>query len=200
MKRNPPINELLEDEVLIIKDGGEIPEVTYHSSLFYLTRDPDGPGISLSEDDLRPLKKAVVEGYRKIIIRDLMIENRDKGLYRGLERCAANWDRVVGFCERENLDMGELAEEVCKALKLFFYAEVNDVITLGKSTCVNCTVETLIDFFSKVGVDPASLPKEFFHVSSIDTIAIIEKVNTDSNNVWLKPASCFVYHEFQSLI
>ncbi len=94
-----------------------------------------------------------------------MVENRDKGLYRGLERCAANWDRVVGFCERENLDISELAEEVCKGVKYFFNAEVNDVISLGKSTCINCTVETLGDFFNKVGVDPASLPKEWKRLS-----------------------------------
>ena len=34
--------ELLADEELIIRDGGEMPEVTFHNSLYYLTKDHDG--------------------------------------------------------------------------------------------------------------------------------------------------------------
>ena len=161
MKQNLTVHELLDDEVLIIENGGEIPEVTYHGSRYYLTKDPDGPGVLLSAKDLMRLKLAVIEGYRKIIIRDLMVENRDKGLYRGLERCAANWDRVRVFCQKENLDLGGLAEEVCKGLKHFFRTEVHDVITLGKPTSVNCTAESLSELFGKVGLDLADLPKEW---------------------------------------
>ena len=93
--------------------------------------------------------------------RDLNLKNRDKGLYRGLERCAANWDRVRKFCEREQLDLGGLTQEVCNGLKVFFKTEVSDVITLGKESSVNCTVETLSDFFGKVGLDPGDLPEEW---------------------------------------
>lgn len=155
------IQELLDDEVLIIEDGGEIPEVTYHGSIYYLTEDPGGPAVTLSEDDLLRLKLAVVEGYRRIISRDLMVENRDKSLYRGLERCAANWDRVMAFCEKEKLEIDPIAKEVCESVKLFFETEVTEVITLGKQTSVNCTPEMLRDFFSKVGLDHEDLPKEW---------------------------------------
>lgn len=33
----------LFDEVLILQDSGEIPEIAYHTSLYYLTEDPEGP-------------------------------------------------------------------------------------------------------------------------------------------------------------
>nr|MBF0221860.1 hypothetical protein [Desulfobulbaceae bacterium] len=159
--QNVNIKELLDDEVLIIENGGEIPEVTYHGSLYYLTEDPGGPGAILSEDDMLRLKLAVVEGYRRIISRDLMVENRDKSLYRGLERCAANWDRLMVFSKKENLDLQRMAEAVCEGLRRFFNVEVGDVITFGKRSSVNCTPETLRDFFSKVGLDHADLPEEW---------------------------------------
>jgi len=153
--------ELLSDEVLMIENGGEIPEVTYHGSLHYLTEDPEGPGLLLSEEEILRLKLAVVAGYKKIITRDLMVENREKGLYRGLERCTANWNRVMGFGHRERLDLSEITECVCRDLKHFFCIEVNDVITLGKPTCVNCSTESLIVLFAAVGLDMADLPKEW---------------------------------------
>jgi hypothetical protein len=95
-----------------------------------------------------------------------MVENRDKGLYRGLERCAANWHRLRGFCQREKLDLDGITESVCKGLKHFFRIEVYDVITLGKPTSVNCSTESLIDFFAAVGVDMADLPKEWQRLNS----------------------------------
>ena len=50
----------LEEEAIIIGNSGEIPEIAYHGSLFYLMEDADGPGLNLTEADLLPLKKMVV--------------------------------------------------------------------------------------------------------------------------------------------
>lgn len=161
MQQSGTRQELLDDEVLIIEDGGEMPEVTYHGSLYYLTKDPDGPGLTLSFEDLLRLKMAVVERYRRIIIRDILVENREKGIYRGLARCAANWDRVVRFCQKEKFDLGTMADEVRAGLKRFFKTEVHDVITLGKQTSVNCSPDTLTDLFNNVGLDSTELPKEW---------------------------------------
>ncbi len=62
---------LLADELLIVRHSGEIPEVALHSSIYYLTQDPDGPTISIDAEDLDQLKGAALERYQEIIFRDL---------------------------------------------------------------------------------------------------------------------------------
>ena len=93
--------DLLTDEVLIIEESGEMPEVAYHGTIYYLTRDPDGPSLTLDAQDHIPLKKAVIQRYMTIMIRDLTPDNRSKSLYRGLERCICNWQRLKLFSTRE---------------------------------------------------------------------------------------------------
>ncbi len=44
----------LEEELLLIENSGEIPEVAYHGSLYFLREDPDGPALNLSDEDLAP--------------------------------------------------------------------------------------------------------------------------------------------------
>ena len=95
-------NPHLADELLIVRHSGEIPEVALHGSIFFLTRDPDGPTIDITPAELLLLKKMVVARYREIITRDLDANNRDKGLYRGLARCICNWQRLKRFCQRED--------------------------------------------------------------------------------------------------
>lgn len=150
---------LLDDEVLIIEDGGEMPEVTMHSCLYFLTRDPDGPQTCLTAPDLLRLKQAVVMGYRRIIIRDLTPENRDKGHYRGLARGAVNWQRLVRFCGREGLDPTPVAAEVRELLGRFLLLEWDEVRHEGKGSCINCSDQELIAFCGEVGFDSAALPQ-----------------------------------------
>jgi hypothetical protein len=150
--------EILADEELIIRDGGEIPEVTFYSSIYYLTEDPNGPIISLSEDDLVPLKKAVVHCYRKIMLRDLFLENRDKGLYRGLERCRLNWERLVKFCRSEHLDFGKEKEDIRKALKKFLRCEIAEVDKKLRQSSINCSKQALLGFCNQLGLENTDLP------------------------------------------
>ncbi|MCK4838975.1 MAG: hypothetical protein KAS94_09220, partial [Desulfobulbaceae bacterium] len=84
-------NPQLADELLLVRHSGEIPEVALHGSIFFLTRDPNGPTIEITPAELLLLKKMVVSRYQEIIHRDLDPNNRDKGLYRGLGRCIINW-------------------------------------------------------------------------------------------------------------
>ncbi|XOF33144.1 MAG: hypothetical protein ACL93V_14170 [Candidatus Electrothrix sp. YB6] len=53
---------LLEDELLILRHSGELPEIAYHSSLYYLTADKDGPGLVLTEDEQKMLQEAAIAG------------------------------------------------------------------------------------------------------------------------------------------
>ena len=80
----------IAEEAFVVLHSGEIPEVTYHESIYYLTEDVEGPGLQLNIDDVFPLKQAVIKRYRAIILRDIDPGNRDKGLYRGMARCVAN--------------------------------------------------------------------------------------------------------------
>ena len=80
----------LGDEILILGDSGEIPEIAYHTTLHYLCDDPEGPGLTLEPEDFHRLREPVVARYRWIIMRDLDPANRDKRIYRGVARSIAN--------------------------------------------------------------------------------------------------------------
>lgn len=152
-------NFLLSEEMIIVRNSGEIPEVAYHGSLYYLTEDPEGPNIELNPDDLRRLKKQVVARYKEIIFRDLNPENRDKNIYRGLQRIIFNWQRLCAFCDRQSLHEEGLQEETAAALLNFLHQEITDVQSRARNSCINCTEKSLTKFVRELGIDPALLPK-----------------------------------------
>lgn len=154
-------SHLIDDEVLIITDGGEMPEVTLHSCLHFLQNDPEGPRINVSEKDILRLKQAVVERYLSIIRRDMTLENRDKGLYRGLARSTANWQRLSRFCRKEGFDHFPLATEVRSLLLHFVTEEYAEVSNHTRQTCINCSLKELTQFFEQIGLDPSRLPKDW---------------------------------------
>ena len=144
----------IDDELLIIEDGGEMPEVTMHGSLYFLCLDPDGPQCTLTPRDLLRLKQAVVAGYRRIIVRDLILENRGKGHYRGLARSSINWQRLCRFCQREGFDPSPVAAEIRDLLEQFMVTEYEEVAREKRASCINCSASELTTFFSQVGFDP----------------------------------------------
>lgn len=148
----------LEDEIFIIEDSGEMPEVGLQSSLYFLCKDPDGPGLSLKDNDLLPLKKAVIARYQTIILRDLMPENRNKSLYRGLARSAANWQRMKLFAQREHLDLDPVRQKTAAALISFLKEEVCYVNRGGEGCCPDCSQHTLENFAKEVGLSADELP------------------------------------------
>ena len=149
--------EFLEEEIFIVRYSGEIPEVAYQGSLYYLTEDPTGPGIELDSGDTKPLSQAVVERYREIVLRDLEPENRDKNLYRGLARCIVNWQRLEKFCSRENLELTRIRSEVAEALQQFLGRELVDVTSGLRISCVNCSTEEVESLAARVGLDADDL-------------------------------------------
>ncbi len=95
------LREEIIEEAEIIKDSGEIPEVAYWNSLYYLEEDPEGPKLTLTPEEKRFLKRAVIARYLFIIKRDLTFENIGKPFYRGLTRAAINWKRLRRFLKKE---------------------------------------------------------------------------------------------------
>jgi hypothetical protein len=148
----------LEDEVFIIEDsGGEMPEVALHSSLYFLCSDPEGPGLSLKKQDRLPLKKAVINRYQTIILRDLQPENRKKSIYRGVKRSAINWQRMKLFAEAENLDIEQVRRKISAALVSFLELEICSVNSDGESSCINCSRQTLHEFAKELGLGSEDL-------------------------------------------
>ena len=152
-----PDQTILEDELLIIRHSGEIPEVALHGSIFFLTRDPEGPRLALDDDDFRLMKEMVLERYLEMIARDLEPANRDKSIYRGLARCAVNWQRMSRFCSQEELPLDSAKTTISKHLILFIKNEKSDV-EKGKRTSINCCEKTLGEFARSLGLNPQELP------------------------------------------
>ena len=146
--------DLLTDEVLIIEESGEMPEVAYHGAIYYLTKDSEGPKLTLKTEDHLPLKKAVIQRYQTIMIRDLTPDNRTKSLYRGLERCICNWQRLKLFSTRENLDICHVRKKTAQELVAFLRQESDDVGSGKCESCINCSQTDLEEFILDLGLDP----------------------------------------------
>lgn len=131
---------ILEDEELIIRFGGEIPEIAFHSSLHYLCHDPAGPMLTLDSRELLPLQEAVVARYQEIILRDLDPDNRDRRIYRGLARVIHNWRRLRMFLDRQSMVMDPCFQEKIKGWCVrFVEQELADVTAGLRDPCINCS-------------------------------------------------------------
>ena len=150
--------DYLEEEAIIVRNSGEIPEITYHGSIYYLTKDPEGPGLTLDNEDLSRLKNEVVERYRNILLRDIILENRDKGLYRGLARSIANWRRLYEFSRQEERDISRIRSDAADALKNFLHGEISDAQNKSRASSINCSAPRLEEFAKDLGIAPDSLP------------------------------------------
>lgn len=133
--------------------------MAYHGSIYYLTEDEDGPGIELEDRDHAILRQAVIGRYHKIILRDLNPDNRDLGLYRGVERSRVNWERLCRFWEKWELSMQtETREEIGAALAAFLEREAADVVSGARKSSINCTADALEEFATALRLEPGRLP------------------------------------------
>lgn len=155
----PDKETLLAEELLIVRNSGEIPEIAFHSALHYLTTDPEGPGLVLDASDIRQLETQVIARYREIMQRDLNPANRDLRLYRGIRRCIYNWERLGKFCGRQGLPCDEeLQREIAGLLCAFLHQEAREVGAGLRTSSVNCTGAELADFCRLMDIDAGQLP------------------------------------------
>lgn len=151
-------NVLLADEWLIVRDSGEIPEITLHATLHYLTEDTDGPRIILTEAELAELKDAAVQRYHEIILRDINIDNFHKSIYRGVRRSLYNWHRCVAFMERQSIKSDDFKKKAAQALLLFLELGVTAAGKELPEKFINCTVLELTELAIAFGVTSEQLP------------------------------------------
>ena len=149
----------IAEESFMILHSGEIPEIAFQGSLYFLTEDPDGPVLKLDASDILSLKQSVVERYRAIILRDLDPKNRDKRIYRGLARCAVNWQRLRKFCSREDINLEVYRTETAEALQVFLQRELADVQSRKRSSCINCSVQDIEKLADSLGLSMDLLPE-----------------------------------------
>ena len=150
--------DVLSEEALLIIHSGEMPEVAYYGSIYYLTEDPEGPHLVLDPQDLPVLEEAVVQRYKIIILRDITPKNRDKRIYRGIKRCAVNWRRLLAFSTKKGIDISSIRREVAEALKAFLTQEYIDVSSGKRKSCINCPESTVMELASDLGLSREDLP------------------------------------------
>lgn len=150
-KATTPENPL-EDEWYHVRYSGEIPEVALHSSIHYLTEDPEGPGLSLSDEDLHHLHEAVLVRYHEIIVRDLSPENIGSTIYRGVLRSIANWRRMKRFSQRHKLGYEKMKKSVGQDLLQFLEHLVARTKQEEGQSPINCSFDDLTSFALELDV------------------------------------------------
>jgi hypothetical protein len=149
---------LLEEEVLLVRHSGEIPEVALHAGLHYLCEDAEGPRLNLSPEEIKILQGAALTRYREIILRDLDTANRDRSLFRGIRRANHNWYRFVRFSATIGCPHEAFRRTAAEALLCYLHLELDEVGSGKRSPSINCSAEALLTFAIALGIDPASLP------------------------------------------
>lgn len=158
------IDELLENEWYIVRHSGETPEIAYHSALYFLTRSKQGPGLTLTTEQIGDLQNAAMDRYREIVLRDLDHTNVDTSIYRGVARSICNYRRFCTFCKRQHLDPSEVHHLAADALKRFLSLECKRYRPGTVSQSLNCTFEELRGFAKQLEVEFCT---EFFALRSV---------------------------------
>lgn len=155
------LSEHIENEWFVVRHSGEIPEIAYHSSIYFLTDHPDGPGLDLSESDYAILQEAACDRFREIILRDLLPENRDTSIYRGIKRSIVNYNRFQKFCQRQGLDEHWFTAEIGVSLLQFLEIEAMDVAGGLRKSVVNCSFQELKWFAAEIGVMSETITDDY---------------------------------------
>jgi hypothetical protein len=148
---------LLGDELIIVRNSGEIPEIALHASLYFLTEDENGPRFTLREDELQLLYDAALARAKEIVLCDLDPRNRDLSIYRGIARSLVNWQRLQKFCGRINRPCPEFRETVAPALLAFLENELREV-QAGRVSSVNCSAKDLEAYCRELSMEKTLLP------------------------------------------
>ncbi|MFZ5799359.1 MAG: hypothetical protein ACOY3O_13200 [Thermodesulfobacteriota bacterium] len=149
---------LLEEELILVRNSGEIPEIALHASLYFLSEDEDGPHLTLRDDERRLLYQAALARAKEIVLRDLDPRNRDLRIYRGVARSLVNWRRLQAFCGRINGQCPGFRETVARALLAFLDNELLEVRAGRRTSSVNCGVGDLEAFCFEIALETTSLP------------------------------------------
>lgn len=144
--------ELIDNEWYIVRHSGETPEIAYNSSIYFLERAADGPGVVLTKSQQDVLKKAAKDRYEEIILRDMYHDNACKSIYRGIVRSICNYDRFLKYCRRQNLEPFPVKQKAADLYSIFLQHEFLNISVGSKPSIINCTYQELQEFSSVLGV------------------------------------------------
>jgi hypothetical protein len=147
---------LLEEEFLLVRNSGEIPEVALYASLHFLCDDDEGPRLRLTAEESDRLEEAALARYQEIILRDLDLANRDLSLFRGMRRVDHNWRRFVGFCQKTGRSDEAFRLTAAEALLHYLRVELTEVGVGNRTPSINCSAATLLTLAQAMGI--AALP------------------------------------------
>lgn len=152
---------LLEDELLLVRHSGEIPEVALHASLHYLRDDANGPGLQLAAQEIQALEAGAIARYQEIILRDLNPENRKLSLFRGIRRANHNWYRFVRFSDKIGMSHQDFRDRAANALLHYLQVALVERKRDSKIPAVNCMPEALVTFAIALGIEEDRLPENW---------------------------------------
>lgn len=139
-------DELLEEELLLVRDSGELPEVALHSAFYWLERDTEGPRLVLTACARRRLVAAAAARWEEIILRDMTAANRTLPLWRGLPRALVNLERFTGFCTRWNWPQQSVYRHAAEALARYL------AVLAEEGTAVDCPPDDFARLVAMLGV------------------------------------------------
>ncbi len=145
--------EAVENEWYIVRYSGETPEIAYNSAIYQLTRAQDGPHLILESGQIECLKKAAVDRYTEIVLRDLHHANSGKAIYRGIARSIINYRRFCQFCSRQQLQVDGVRSLAAEALLLFLETEIDRLQSGNGPSIINCSYQELQEFALELGVE-----------------------------------------------
>jgi hypothetical protein len=159
----------LEEEWILVRNSGEIPEVALHASFYYLSEDAEGPGLVLTEEEKGGLHQAALARYEEIILRDLDPANRDLSLFRGIRRANHNWYRYSRFCEQIGHNYTVFMQQAAQSLRAYLELEVTEAKSGKRSPSVNCSREALLTFALALGIVQETMPEGWEGVCEMPT-------------------------------
>lgn len=155
--------ELLEEEWLLVRHSGELPEIAFQSALYCLAEDPEGPRLRLHPEEIHSLREAAIDRYREILLRDLCYEKRELTLYRGVKRAIFNWRRLVDFCRREERAFHNFREPMAKAFLILLQQSAQTAGKVDLALVFNCTFDEISLFAQELEIRPEQIPEAIRH-------------------------------------
>ncbi len=150
---------ILEEEWLMVRHSGEIPEVALHGSLHFLQEDAEGPHLLLTDEEIGYLQQAVLSRYQEMVLRDLDLDNRDLPLFRGVRRACHNWKRFEHFAAHIGKECHAFRNLAARSLLDYMEREVGEVLLGVRKSSVNCSAAALSAFAGALGVMAGELPE-----------------------------------------
>lgn len=147
------LSEEIENEWYIVRNSGETPEIAYHSAIYHLGRAENGPQIRLNEEQIEWFRKAAVERFTEIILRDLQHANCTKSIYRGINRSIVNYRRFCMFCSRQQIEVARVRDQAAAALVVFLETEREQLQNSNRPSIINCTYRDLHNYALELGVE-----------------------------------------------